>query len=158
MTLLCALTGGCSRLLAQQCTSLLVLPSTFHCEKIGLLRQACGCAGVGVLSGRRLMPRTRSKGKYIRNRRWVAQVKTDSTRPPPGLFNKSAPTIARVLRSRKVSPKGSASGQRMLTYYINRAGKNLSLRRRAELGRAKALLSGRLPRASRRHKSSKRQT
>lgn len=81
---------------------------------------------------------TRSKG-----RRWVAEVKTDSTHPPPGLFTKDAATIARVLASRKVSPKGPGSGMRMLTYFINRAGKGLSKSRRAELQRAKELLSRR---------------
>jgi tRNA(adenine34) deaminase len=75
---------------------------------------------------------------------WVAQIKTDSTRPPRGLFAKRAATIARVLASRKVSPKGPQSGLRMLTYFINRAGRTLSPGRRAKLERAKALLSERL--------------
>jgi len=79
--------------------------------------------------------------------RWVASVKTDSTHPPPGLFNKSAATIARVLASKKVSPKGPGSGMRMLSYYINRAGRNLSAERRAELEKAKSLLRRRMNRA-----------
>jgi hypothetical protein len=83
-----------------------------------------------------------------KNRRWIASVKTVSTYPPPGLFTKSAATIARTLASRKVSPKGPGSGMRMLTYFINRAGKGLSAERRAELERAKTLLSRRLHRAS----------
>jgi Protein of unknown function (DUF3175) len=79
-----------------------------------------------------------------RNRkRWVARVKTDSTHPPRGLFTKDASTIARVLASKRVSPKGPGSGMRMLTYYINRAGHNLSPSRRAKLERAKSLLSKR---------------
>ena len=36
---------------------------------------------------------------------------------------------------------------RMLTFYINRAGKNLTAGRRAELEKAKALLSKRVARA-----------
>lgn len=76
-----------------------------------------------------------------RNRRWVSGVKTDSTHPPPGLFKKDAATIARTLSSRKVSPKGPASGMRMLTYFVNRAGRGLTPRRRLVLERAKALLS-----------------
>ncbi|HEY1263955.1 MAG TPA: DUF3175 domain-containing protein [Terriglobales bacterium] len=76
-------------------------------------------------------------------RRWVGKVQTDSTHPPRGLFTRSAATIARSLASRRVSPKGPASGMRMLTYYINRAGKNLSARRRRELEKAKALLAKR---------------
>jgi hypothetical protein len=77
-------------------------------------------------------------------KRWVAGVKTDSTHPPKGLFNQSAPTIARSLASKKVSPKGVQSGLRMLTYYINRAGGNLKPARRRELERAKSILSRRL--------------
>lgn len=82
-------------------------------------------------------------------RKWSASVKTDSTHPPAGLFNKGAATIARTLASRKVSPKGPGSGMRMLTFYINRAGHNLSPRRRAVLNQAKALLSERARRARR---------
>lgn len=76
--------------------------------------------------------------------RWVKTVTTDSTHPPKDLFTKSAATIARSLASRKVSPKGPESGMRMLTYYINRAGHNLSASRRAELEKAKSLLSKRV--------------
>lgn len=78
--------------------------------------------------------------------RWVAKVKTDSTHPPKGLFRKDAATIARTLASKKVSPKGPSSGLRMLTYFINRAGRGLSATRRTELERAKRLLSSRIKR------------
>jgi hypothetical protein len=73
--------------------------------------------------------------------RWVKTVTTDSTHPPEGLFTKDASTIAKSLASKKVSPKGPASGMRMLTYFINRGGKGLSNERRAELEKAKDLLS-----------------
>ena len=43
---------------------------------------------------------------------------------------------------------------RMLTYFINRAGKGLSKSRRAELERAKKLLSARVKAASEKAKSS----
>ena len=76
-----------------------------------------------------------------KTKRWVAGVKTDSTHPPAGLFTKDASTIASTLASKKVSPKGPGSGMRMLTYFINRAGRGLSPTRRKELERAKALLS-----------------
>ena len=66
---------------------------------------------------------------------------TDSTHPEAGLFNKSASTIARSIASEKVSPKGPASGMRMLNFYINRAGKNLPVERKAELEKAKTQLS-----------------
>jgi tRNA(adenine34) deaminase len=82
-----------------------------------------------------------------KKRRWVAKVQTDSTHPPPGLFKKDAETIARTLASKKVSPKGPGSGMRMLTYFINRGGKGLSASRKAELERAKKLLSTKIERS-----------
>jgi hypothetical protein len=88
-------------------------------------------------------------------KRWVAYVETDSTHPPKGLLTKKASEIARVLASKKVSPKGPQSGMRMLLYSINRAGKGLSASRRAELERAKKLLSARVH-GIRRLKSGKR--
>ncbi len=84
--------------------------------------------------------------KKTTKRRWVRNVNTDSTHPPEGLFTKSAATIARTLASKKVSPKGPASGLRMLTYFINRGGRGLTAKRRAELERAKAMLSKRVHR------------
>lgn len=87
-----------------------------------------------------------------KSRRWIANVKTVSTYPPPGLFTKSAATIARALASKKVSPKGPGSGMRMLTYFINRAGKGLNAERRAELEKAKKLLSERVQRERERRK------
>jgi len=86
------------------------------------------------------------------SRRWVARVKTVSTFPPKGLFTKDAATIARVLASKRVSPKGPGSGMRMLTYFINRGGKGLSKTRRAELERAKKLLSKRVAAARKIHR------
>jgi Protein of unknown function (DUF3175) len=74
-------------------------------------------------------------------KKWSAKVDTDSTHPDKGLFNESASAIAKALASKKVSPKGPASGMRMLNFYINRAGKNLSSERHAELEKAKTLLS-----------------
>jgi tRNA(adenine34) deaminase len=73
--------------------------------------------------------------------KWSAKVTTDSTHPRAGLFNKSATTIARELASKKVSPKGLSSGMRMLNFYINRAGHNLSEERKKVLAHAKELLS-----------------
>src|SRR6266478_581482 len=90
-------------------------------------------------TGKRASHRTRAARHA--SKRWVATVTTDSTHPPEGLFTKKASTIARTLASKKVSPKGPSSGLRMLSYFINRAGKGLSAARRTELERAKALLS-----------------
>ncbi len=74
----------------------------------------------------------------------MARVTTDSTHPPKGLFTKNAAAIARSLASKKVSPKGPGSGMRMLTYFINRGGRNLTTSRRRELEKAKKLLSQRI--------------
>jgi tRNA(Arg) A34 adenosine deaminase TadA len=79
--------------------------------------------------------------KKAAKKKWSADVDTESTYPEEGLFNQDAATIAKHLASKKVSPKGPASGMRMLNFYINRAGKNLPEPRHAELERAKTLLS-----------------
>jgi hypothetical protein len=78
------------------------------------------------------------------SKRWSSKVDTDSTHPDHGLFLKSPRTIANALATTKVSPKGPASGMRMLNFYINRAGKNLSRERVAELEKAKQLLSDKI--------------
>ena len=76
-------------------------------------------------------------------RRWLIRAETASTFPPPGLFTKDAGTIARVMATKKVSPKGLGSAIRMIQYMLNRAGRNLPARRRRELERAKRLLQAR---------------
>jgi hypothetical protein len=75
-------------------------------------------------------------------KRWSAKVHTESTYPEQGLFTKSPTTIAQSLASKKISPKGPVSGMRMLTFYINRAGRNLPEVRKAALEKAKNILSG----------------
>jgi len=77
-------------------------------------------------------------------RYWVRTVTTVSTAPPAGLFTRDARTIARALASKRVSPKGPTSGLRMLLFYINRAGRQLGRRQRAELLKAKRLLQDRI--------------
>lgn len=79
-------------------------------------------------------------------RRWSAAVtaSSDATHPPEGLFKKDASTIARTLASKKVSPKGVSSGMRMLSFYINRAGKNLPKSRLHVLEKAKELMHKRV--------------
>ena len=79
--------------------------------------------------------------KKATKKKWSAAVDIDSTHPEEGLFNQDAKTIATHLASKEVSPKGPASGMRMLNFYINRAGKNLSSKRHQELEKAKSLLS-----------------
>ena len=69
-----------------------------------------------------------------------AEVKTVSTFPPEGTFTKDAETIARIMATKKVSPKGIGSAIRMIQYFINRAGKSLPAERKAELEQAKKIL------------------
>ena len=76
-------------------------------------------------------------------RRWSAEVRSVSTFPPAGLFAKDAETIARVMATKRVSPKGLGSGIRMVQFFIHRAGKNLPARPRRELERAKRILQAR---------------
>jgi hypothetical protein len=90
---------------------------------------------------------SKSTAKTSRNRsttppskRWSAKVTTDSTKPAPGLFKKSAKAIAEGLASKSVSPEGPGQGMRMLTFYENRGGKNLSAERKNTLESAKKLL------------------
>jgi tRNA(adenine34) deaminase len=84
-----------------------------------------------------------------KKKRWVRDVKTVSTFPPAGTFTKNAETIARIMASKKLSPKGPGSGVRMIQYFINRAGKSLSAGRKRELEKAKRLLQARARRSKR---------
>ncbi len=77
-------------------------------------------------------------------KQWVKHVKTVSTFPPKDLFTKDPATIARVMATKKVSPKGIGSGIRMIQFFINRAGKNLSPNRKRRLEEAKKILQARL--------------
>ena len=76
-------------------------------------------------------------------KKWVRNVKTVSTYPPRDVFTKDAQTIARTMAKKSVSPKGIGSGIRMIQYFINRAGKNLSTARKRELEKAKKILQKR---------------
>lgn len=67
---------------------------------------------------------------------WSGDVKT-KWHPPEGLFTKSADEIANVLK--KESPNLKVAMSR-LNFYINRAGKNLDPKRKAELEKAKNIL------------------
>ena len=73
-------------------------------------------------------------------KQWVRDVKTVSTYPPKDLFTKNGEMIARVLATKKVSPKGVVSGLRMVQFFINRAAKSLPAARKRELEKAKRIL------------------
>lgn len=111
----------------------------------GLLAEECGTLLTDFFRQRR---KAKAAARILQNKeaamtkkKWSAKVDTDSTHPDEGFFNKSASAIAKALASKKVSPKGPASGMRMLNFYINRAGKNLSQEKHAELEKAKEKLS-----------------
>jgi tRNA(adenine34) deaminase len=126
-------------LLAEECGALL----TNFFRKRRLEKSSArilGMEGIGTEAPTQEAPMTTKKTRKPK-KKWSAEVTTDSTHPDEGLFNQSAATIAKALASKNVSPKGPASGMRMLNFYINRAGKNLSAPRHAELEKAKALLS-----------------
>jgi tRNA(Arg) A34 adenosine deaminase TadA len=118
-------------LLADECSALL----TNFFRKRRLEKSSSRILGKEAPTQEAPMTTKKSKNK------WSAKVTTDSTHPDEGLFNQSASAIAEALASKKVSPKGPASGMRMLNFYINRAGKNLSASRKAELKKAKTQLS-----------------
>lgn len=85
-------------------------------------------------------PLMAKKASKRSKRRWSHEVKTVSTYPPKGLYTRDAETIARVMATRKVSPKGIGSGIRMVQFFINRAGRTLPAKQRRELEKAKRLL------------------
>ena len=86
--------------------------------------------------------------KPIHKKKWVKDVKTDSTHPPKDLFTKDAKTIARVMATKKVSPGGIGSGIKMIQYFINRAGKTLPAKQKKELEEAKHMLQERNQKSS----------
>jgi tRNA(adenine34) deaminase len=88
------------------------------------------------------MPKRKSTSR--KQGKWVREVKTVSTFPPEGIFTKDARTIAEVMASKEVSPKGIASGIRMVQFFINRAGKNLPRERKQALEEAKRILREKL--------------
>jgi tRNA(adenine34) deaminase len=89
------------------------------------------------------------------SRRWSAKVKTDSTKPGPGLFKKSAKAIAEGLARKSVSPKGPGQAMQMLSFYENRGGKNLSPSRKHTLENAKDILREKEGKGSKKSSSKK---
>lgn len=90
------------------------------------------------------MPTQKRKSGKKPGKKWSQKVTTVSTFPPEGTFTKPAAEVARIMASKKVSPKGIVSGIRMIQFFINRAGKSLSDARRRELEKAKQILQDRL--------------
>src|SRR3978361_1632947 len=89
-------------------------------------------------------------------KRCSAKVTTDSTKPGPGLFKKSAKAIAEGLAKKSVSPKGPGQAMQMLSFYENRGGKNLSPERKKALDNAKDLLRAKEGKAPAKKSASKK--
>jgi hypothetical protein len=66
--------------------------------------------------------------------------------PRVGLFNMPAQALADSLASKEVSPQGTASGMRLLTFYLSHAAKRLSPSRLRSLEKARKLLAARMDR------------
>ena len=124
------------------------MPTTARTSRTGTKRTGAKRASTKKTRSTTRSTRTTARGASHRSthgkRKWSAGVDTESTYPEEGLFKKDAATIARSLASKKVSPKGPSSGMRMLTFYVNRAGKNLPQSRLKVLDRAKELLHERI--------------
>jgi len=82
----------------------------------------------------------------VNNGRSHVRQMGDCARLSAGLFNMRAEAIAESLASKDVSPQGPSSGLRLLTFYMNYAGKRLSPSRRRNLEKARRLLSDRVTR------------
>jgi hypothetical protein len=67
---------------------------------------------------------------------WIQNVKTTSTYPPNGIFTKDAKSMARVMSSKGVSPKGIGSAIRMIQFFINREAK-ICLHQKSRAGKSK---------------------
>ncbi len=91
-------------------------------------------------AGRTSAVKTVKRATTPPSRRWSAKVTTDSTKPAPGLFKQSGKAIAEGLAKKSVSPEGPGQAMRMLNFYENRGGRNLSKERKGALETAKRLL------------------
>ena len=118
-------------------------PGTSSAWPPGLARRRHGARTIGRIDMTETRSRRADSPRSVRRRnprRWVKDVTSHSTRIPPGLFTEDAVTIARTRALPRVSPEGPVSGLRMLSFFINRAGRQLSHSRRAELEKAKRLM------------------
>jgi hypothetical protein len=109
-----------------------------HAEGMTMSRMA-GKAGEAPDGSKRQAGRSTPPNKRL----WSAGIKTISTFPPGGIFAERAEKIAETMARPEVSPGGLGGAIRMVTYFANRAGRNLPKERLAELERAKRLLRDR---------------
>ncbi len=91
----------------------------------------------------------------IKNGRRGPESNVECAHPRANLFSQGPEVIAESLASKEVSPQGPASGMRLLTFYINYAGRRLNPSQRRNLEKARKLLSVRVTRDLREKERSK---
>jgi hypothetical protein len=84
---------------------------------------------------------TELREKIMNDARGRKELRDDIVHMPLGLFAQDPETLAASLASKEVSPQGPATGLRLLTFYITRAGRRLSASRLKKLEKARKLLS-----------------
>jgi hypothetical protein len=82
----------------------------------------------------------RRRAKRVAKKLWSRKVKTH-WHPPAGFFERPASAVARGLLRASKTP---GQAVKRLTFYINRAGKNLSTADRARLHRAVRMIEAKL--------------
>jgi hypothetical protein len=72
---------------------------------------------------------------------FTGELRKDATFFPPGaMANASAQQLYQYGTNEKISPDGPLSASRWISYYVNRAGKNLDPKRKEVLNQAKKML------------------
>jgi Protein of unknown function (DUF3175) len=72
----------------------------------------------------------------VGKKQWISTVQTDSTSPPKRTIHAKCPNDRACSSFGEGLPQGSGICQRMLTYFINPAGRSLSAKRKSELEKA----------------------
>jgi Protein of unknown function (DUF3175) len=81
-----------------------------------------------------------SHGNSHGKRKWSAAVTTDSTQPGTGFSIRAQKQLLVSSHPKRFRPRDLRQACEMLTFYINRAGKNLPAARLKVLENAKTLL------------------
>lgn len=72
---------------------------------------------------------------------FTGEKRRDATFFPPGTMKGTTKEIVEVAKDPAYAPKGLRSAINWLSYYTNRAGKNLDPKQKARIDKAKAILS-----------------
>ena len=71
---------------------------------------------------------------------FTGEKRRDATFFPPGTMKGTTAEMVEVAKNPEYAPKGLRSAINWMSYYANRAGKNLDEKQRARIDRAKAIL------------------